>query len=78
MFPSNCTILASIVLLYDPHRTDRVENTVSNSKSIVAYVSLAAGKYLLSRCLETALHGKYHQFQNTFLNVIIQNAPKLS
>jgi hypothetical protein len=32
--------------------TDRVENTVSNSTSVVACVSVAAGTYLLSRCLE--------------------------
>jgi hypothetical protein len=32
---------------------DRVENTVSNSTSIVAYVSIAAGTCLPSRCLGT-------------------------
>jgi hypothetical protein len=35
---------------------DQVENTVSNSTSIVSCVSVAVGTCLPSRCLETALH----------------------
>jgi hypothetical protein len=35
--------------------TDQVENTVSNSTSIVACVSVAAGMCLLSLCLETSV-----------------------
>jgi hypothetical protein len=34
---------------------DRVENTVSSSTSILAFLSFAAGTCLASRCLETAV-----------------------
>jgi hypothetical protein len=37
-------------------RVDWVKNTVSNSTSTVACVSIAAGTCLPSRCLETVLH----------------------
>jgi hypothetical protein len=35
---------------------DPAENTVSDSTSVVARVSVAAGTFLPSRCLVTALH----------------------
>jgi hypothetical protein len=38
-----------------PLCTDRVENKISNSTSIVECVSVAAGTFLPSHCLETAL-----------------------
>jgi hypothetical protein len=48
------TLLPQLSFLY-PLRTDRVENTVFNSTSIVARRFVAVGTCLLSRCLETAL-----------------------
>jgi hypothetical protein len=49
------TILASIVLLI-PLCTDRVDNTVSNSTSIVACVSVAAGTCFPSLSLAAAYY----------------------
>jgi hypothetical protein len=43
-------------LTYNPSAQTTVENPVSNSISIVECVTVAAGRCLPSRCLETALH----------------------
>jgi hypothetical protein len=51
--PSNCLFL--LQLSSYPLRTNRVENTVSNSTYIIASIYVAAGTYLPSRYLKTAL-----------------------
>jgi hypothetical protein len=49
--------------------TDRVENTLSNSTSIVACVSVAAGTCLQSSCLETAIHATVLRLTSSFNHV---------
>jgi hypothetical protein len=49
-------------IIISPFFTDWVENPVSNSTSIVICVSVAAGSYLSSRCLETALHPTIYSY----------------
>jgi hypothetical protein len=44
------------VLVISPLCTDRVENTVSNSTSIVAFIYVAAGTYLPSRFLAAIIY----------------------